>query len=369
MFEKQLIRQIKKSVEPCGDFYIYREFGRFFLVGADTDVEDIIPKVTSVLGIISVCLCYKSEDMSILNIKDMALELVKQEINMSFITRFKIKTIRSNKKYPITSQDVSTEVGAYLLSHFNNLIVDLKKPDLTLNIEIREQLYIYTKEYKGYGGLPIGLSGSSLSLLSGGIDSPVATFLMAKRGIIVDTVYFHSPPFVSEKTKLKVLDIAKRLAMFTGGINLYVINFTDIQTYLYDNVQLEKLTILLKRAMLKTADVLADKYDYLSLITGDAVGQVASQTMHSLVAVESASKRPIIRPLAGFDKVDIVNIANMIETFEISNRPYEDCCTLFVAKNPETKPRANVIENIEKKLDILEEKIFKAVENVDIISF
>jgi thiamine biosynthesis protein ThiI len=192
---------------------------------------------------------------------------------------------------------------------------------------------------------------------------------MAKRGIIVDTVYFHSPPFVSEKTKLKVLDIAKRLAMFTGGINLYVINFTDIQTYLYDNVQLEKLTILLKRAMLKTADVLADKYDYLSLITGDAVGQVASQTMHSLVAVESASKRPIIRPLAGFDKVDIVNIANMIETFEISNRPYEDCCTLFVAKNPETKPRANVIENIEKKLDILEEKIFKAVENVDIISF
>ncbi len=280
---------------------------------------------------------------------------------------FKVDTRRANKGFPMPSMEVSMEVGAYILERMPNLKVDVKNPDVTLHIEIRNSVYLHSKIIRTYGGLPYASNGRAVSLLSGGIDSPVATWMMAKRGVEVEGVYFHSPPYTSEWAKEKVIDLAKRIADFTGEFRLYVVPFTELQLYLLDNVAHDKLTIHLKRAMMRAGEMIAKQDDALALITGESVGQVASQTMQGIHAINAACTLPVLRPLAGMDKQEIINRAEEIGTFEISARPYEDCCTVFVAKHPVTKPRLNFIEKAEHRLTELDRLLDEAVKNAEVI--
>lgn len=368
LFVNKIIDNVRKNVDPFGKFYVEKEQGRLILECREGkfDFDTIIPKVICIFGILGVCKGIKTTDNNIENLKNLSYEFLKQNYSGDVLT-FKIETKRANKNYPLISLEVSTEIGGFILDKFPNLSVNIKNPDITINVEIRNDNYIYLQMIKGHGGLPYGSSGRATVLLSGGIDSPVATYMMAKRGVHVSGVYLHSPPYTSERAKEKVVDLARKISEFTGEFTLYVAPFTDVQLYLLENVPHDKLTIFLKRAMIKIADMVAVKNKSMGLVTGDSVGQVASQTMEALFAIDNASELPIYRPLVAMDKQDIIDIATRIDTFEISTRPYEDCCTVFVPKHPETKPNAKVVKNIEAKLELLEEKLINCFENIEVI--
>ena len=367
-FVEKLLRTIRKNLDPIGDYYVVKEQGRLIVEdrGGEIDFDKVIPKIICIMGIIGVSPGVRVKDQSLDNLKKVCAEHMRM-IGAENYRTFKIETKRSNKNYPLVSRDVSAAVGEYILDNFGNLTVDVHNPELTVYIELRNDAYIYSKQIKGFGGLPVGSSGKGIVMLSGGIDSPVSAFLMAKRGVEVEGVYFNSPPYTSERAKQKVVDLAEKLTEFTGGFRLYVAPFTDIQLYLLENVPHDKLTIFMKRAMTRIACILGERDGALAVITGDSVGQVASQTMQGLHAISSVATMPILRPLAGFDKQEIIDIAVKIGTFDISTRPYEDCCTIFVDKHPETKPKTTVIERIESHLDKLDELIEKAVNEVEII--
>ena len=367
-FVEKLLRTIRKNLDPIGDYYVVKEQGRLIVEdrGGEIDFDKVIPKIICIMGIIGVSPGVRTKDQSLDNLKKVCAEHVAM-IGAENYKTFKIETKRSNKNYPLVSREVSAAVGEHILEKFTNLTVDVHNPELTVYIELRNDAYIYSKQIKGFGGLPVGSSGKGIVMLSGGIDSPVSAFLMAKRGVEVEGVYFNSPPYTSERAKQKVVDLAEKLTEFTGGFRLYVAPFTDIQLYLLENVPHDKLTIFMKRAMTRIACILGERDGALAVITGDSVGQVASQTMQGLHAISSAATMPILRPLAGFDKQEIIDIAVKIGTFDISTRPYEDCCTIFVDKHPETKPKTTVIERIESHLDKLDELIEKAVNEVEII--
>ena len=338
-FVEKLLRTIRRNLDGLGDFYVVKEQGRLIVEdrGGEIDFDQVIPKIICIMGIIGVSPGVRTKDQSL------------------------------DKNYPLVSREVSAAVGEHILEKLPNLTVDVHNPELTVYIELRNDAYIYSKQIKGFGGLPVGSSGKGIVMLSGGIDSPVSAFLMAKRGVEVEGVYFNSPPYTSERAKQKVVDLAEKLTEFTGGFRLYVAPFTDIQLYLLENVPHDKLTIFMKRAMTRIACILGERDGALAVITGDSVGQVASQTMQGLHAISSVATMPILRPLAGFDKQEIIDIAVKIGTFDISTRPYEDCCTIFVDKHPETKPKTTVIERIESHLDKLDELIEKAVNEAEII--
>ncbi len=371
LIENRLIKIIQKNISSFGNYNVIKEQGRFIIEGDNDkfDYDNIIPYVINIPGVTAVCLGIRLEDQSIENIRKNALEHMKMYFSKDNFT-FKVETKRSDKRYPLDSRQVSADVGGYVLNNMKNSKVDVHNPQVVLMVELRNNAYIYSKLIYGVGGLPIGSSGKALLLMSGGIDSPVAGFLAAKRGTSISAVYFDSPPYTSERAKQKVKDIAERLCVFTGGIKLYIVPFTDVQLYLYENVPEEKITIFLKRAMLKTAEKIAVENNYSALITGDSIGQVASQTLPAINAINSAAKEVVVlRPLLGLDKQEIVDISKKIGTFEISIRPYEDCCTIFVAKHPETKPKKSIIENIELKLDNLDNLILDAKNNCEIIEF
>ena len=367
-FIERLLRTIRKNLDDIGDFYVVKEQGRLIVEdrGGELDFDKVIPRILCIMGIIGVSPGVRVRNQELDNLKKVCAEHIRS-IGADKYKTFKIETKRSNKSYPLESREVSAAVGEYILDEFPNFTVDVHNPELTVYIELRNDAYVYSELIKGLGGLPVGSSGKGIVMLSGGIDSPVSAFMMAKRGVEVEGVYFNSPPYTSERAKQKVVDLAERLTMFTGGFKLYVVPFTDLQLYLLENVPHDKLTIFLKRAMTRVACILGERDGALAVITGDSVGQVASQTMQGLHAISAAATMPILRPLAGFDKQEIVDIARKIGTFDISVRPYEDCCTIFVAKHPETKPKTSVIEKIESKLTELDRYINKAVENAEII--
>ena len=370
IFEGQLIKAIRKNIDTIGsDFYINKEQGRFFVFDKKNDSPDtalLIDKIQNVLGIVGLSPCIVTDNSDIENIKELALNFFNENhSDRKEGASIRIITKRANKKYFLKSNEISAIVGSHIVINNTDLKVDLTNPDITLYVEIRNENYIYSKTVRGLGGLPAGSSGKGVLLLSGGIDSPVAGFLMEKRGISLEAVYFDSPPYTSVRAKEKVIDLAKELMKFTGELKLHIIPFTKTQIYIYENVPPEKMTIFLKRAMLKTADKIAKNVGAYALITGDSVGQVASQTLRSINAVESATTMPILRPLAGLDKQEIIDIAKKINTFDISIRPYEDCCTIFVAKHPETKPKTSVIENMEQRLKELDNLIEEAIEQAE----
>lgn len=370
LIENKLIWTIIKRLEPYEGYRVYKEQGRLLVVNetGEFDYDTVIPIVLKILGVTAVCPGVEFEDQSIESLRKHALKHFKEHYPNGGVT-FKVVTRRSDKRYPLTGNEVSADVGGYILHNVDNLTVDVHNPQVKLMVELRNNAYVYSKVIKGKGGLPYGASGKATVLMSGGIDSPVAAFLVAKRGVEVEACYFDSPPYTSERAKQKVLDLAEQVAKYTGSLKLYVVPFTETQLKIYESTPPEKMTILLKRAMLKASQKIAENNKSMALVTGDSIGQVASQTMEAIMAIDSAATIPVLRPLCAMDKQEIVDVAVDIGTFDISIRPYEDCCTVFVAKHPETKPKRSIIEAIERKIEGLDELIDKAVENAEIIEF
>jgi len=361
-FEKKLRDNIKKKLKGI-NYELISDQGRYF-IKAD-DIEEATERVRKVFGVAEVCIVTEvPRDMQA--IKEEALKKVKDANPKNF----KIETNRANKVFPKNSLETSKEVGAYVVYHMDGLEVKVKNPECLVNIEIRENAYIYTTKdkIKGAGGLPYGINGSTMLMLSGGIDSPVAGYLMARRGVELHCVYYHSHPYTSERAKDKVKDLAKILSTYTEKVKLHIVPFTEIQMAIINGCREDELTIIMRRFMMRVACGLAEKYGIQSVATGESIGQVASQTMEGLMVSNDCADRPVFRPLIAMDKTDIMDIARGIGTYETSILPYEDCCTIFVPKHPKTKPRVESIRESESVLNI-DELVNKAIEDTEVVIF
>ncbi len=349
-FEDQLIRNIRRALKSVEGYNIYKEQGKIYIEGLNNKEDAIIKKLRKIFGIIYISKCIRTSN-SIEDIREASLIAVKEKLRERAVTTFKVDTIRANKNYPLKSTDVSPDVGGYILNNVDNLSVDVHKPEIFVNIDIKSNAYIYIDKTRAYGGLPIGTNGKGLLLLSGGIDSPVAGFIMAKRGVEISGLHFHSYPFTSLRAEQKVLDLASILSIYTGPMKIYSINLLKIQKEINKKCLEEEMTIISRRFMMRIAETLSEENNYNALITGENLGQVASQTIYSINVINRAVKIPILRPLIGMDKVDIVDWAKDIETFETSIIPFEDCCSVFLPKHPLTKPKVEDIEKSERVLD------------------
>ena len=360
LFENALVRQMEFALAKVdGEFRITKEKGRVYVnCLSEYDYEELTTALQRVFGIVGICPVVVKKDTGFEDLALAVLEYMKEKYP-DFSGTFKVHTRRVRKTYPMESMEVSAELGGRILDEFPKARVDVHHPELMLHVEIRDKIYLYSETIPGPGGMPVGTNGKAMLLLSGGIDSPVAGYMIAKRGVQIDAVYFHAPPYTSERAKQKVVDLARLVARYSGPIRLHVVNFTDIQLYIYDQCPHDELTIIMRRYMMRIAEHFAKESGCLGLITGESIGQVASQTMQSLAATNEGCTIPVYRPVIGFDKQEIVDIANKIETYETSVLPYEDCCTIFVAKHPVTKPNLKSIRHSEWKL---EEKIQDLVE-------
>lgn len=369
LFEDALVKQMRLALESVeGDFQVIKEQGRVYVLCPDNyDFDEAVEALQRVFGIVGISPVMIFPDQGLEQTKKDVLEYM-QARYPDFSGTFKVYTRRAKKSYPVPSMEVSAELGGVILDHFPGASVDVHTPELTLSVEIREKIYVYSETLPGPGGMPVGTNGKAMLLLSGGIDSPVAGYMIAKRGVKIDAVYFHAPPYTSERAKQKVVDLAKLVAQYSGPIRLHVVNFTDIQLYIYDQCPHEELTIIMRRYMMRIAEHFAKESGCLGLITGESIGQVASQTLQSLAATNEVCTIPVYRPVIGFDKQEIVEISRKINTFETSIQPFEDCCTIFVAKHPVTKPNLNVIHRSEKKLDEKIDQLMKeAIETTEVI--
>jgi thiamine biosynthesis/tRNA modification protein thiI len=360
LFEDALMKQIRIALTAVeGEFVVSKELGRIYVdADKDYDEDEVISALTKVFGIVAVCPMVRIEDKDFENLKKAVVEYMDKVYENKKIT-FKVDTRRADKNYPGTSETINADLGEAILNAFPEIRVDVRKPDVLLKVEIRRYINIYSLSIPGPGGMPIGTNGRAMLLLSGGIDSPVAGYMIAKRGVTVEAVYFHAPPYTSERAKQKVIDLAQIVSQYAGPINLHIVNFTDIQLYIYENCPHEELTIIMRRYMMKIAERIGRSNQDMALITGESIGQVASQTVQSLVTTNEVCTMPVFRPLIGFDKQEIVEIAEKIGSYETSIQPYEDCCTIFVAKHPVTKPDLDHIHQSEEKLS---EKIDALVE-------
>ncbi len=369
VFEDALVRNIVKALEGVdGVFDVSKEQGRIYIEAkSDYDYEETCEVLQKVFGIAAICPTELVEDKSWENVCKRVCEFVDGQYEDKNFT-FKVFAKRSDKTYPFTSPEIGREAGAVLIDRFPEMSVDVHEPEVKITVEIRSCAYIYSKSIPGSGGMPVGCGGKAMLLLSGGIDSPVAGYMIAKRGVNMDAVYFHAPPYTSERAKKKVVDLARKISVYTGKIRLHVINFTEIQMAIYEKCPHDELTIIMRRYMMRIAEKLAIDSGCLSLITGESIGQVASQTMQSLAATNEVCTLPVFRPLIAFDKQDIISVSERIDTFETSILPYEDCCTTFVAKHPVTKPDVMVIRKSETKLeDVIGEMLERAYSSDEII--
>ena len=369
IFEDALVRNIRDALKKIdGEFVVSKERGRIYTYAdGDFDFDETMDALGKVFGISGICPMLQVEDEGYDKLSEQVIDFVDQTYDKKDFT-FKVMGRRARKNYPLNSMELAAELGGDLLQKFPELKVDVHKPEVVINVEVREHINIYSKEVPGLGGMPVGTSDKGMLLLSGGIDSPVAGWMVAKRGVKVDAVYFHAPPYTSERAKQKVVDLAKQVSKYSGPMNLYVVNFTDIQLAIYEKCPHDELTIIMRRYMMKIAEYFAAKEESQCLITGESIGQVASQTTQSLAATNEVCTLPVFRPLIAFDKQDIIDISLKIDTYETSILPYEDCCTIFVAKHPVTKPNINKIKASETKLDDVIDGLFKeAVESVELI--
>ncbi|WP_406242309.1 tRNA uracil 4-sulfurtransferase ThiI [Tissierella carlieri] len=363
-FEDQLIKHIRRAIKDIGFEKIYKEQGKIYIQAEEQFFPQMINRLRKVFGLVYISPCIKVEK-DVDEIENAVLEAVKEKIEAEKIKTFKVDTNRADKNFPIKSPDFSRQMGGVILKAFNELSVDVHTPDTLVYIDIKQNTYIYTDKIKGHGGMPIGTNGKGLLLLSGGIDSPVAGFLMAKRGVEISAVHYHSYPFTSERAEEKVKDLAGILSRYTGKITMYSVNILEIQKEINAKCPEKEMTILSRRFMMRIAEKIAEKQNINALITGESLGQVASQTIEGISVTNAAVKLPILRPLVGLDKVDIIEIAKDIETFETSTLPFEDCCTVFLPKHPVTKPRIEDIEKSEEVLDV-EYLIENAIENMKV---
>ena len=370
LFEDALVSNIAKSLKKSaeGDFRVHKEDGRIYVDALSSyDYDEVIYALTHVFGIVGVCPMIQIEDEGFEDLKAKVVAYMDEMYPDKNIT-FKVNARRARKNYPLDSMAINCDVGEAILNAFPEIRVDVRNPKVMLNIEIRKHINIYSEIIPGPGGMPVGTAGKAMLLLSGGIDSPVAGYMIAKRGVELEAVYFHTPPYTSERAKQKVVDLAEKVAAYSGNIKLNVVNFTDIQMYIYEQCPHEQLTIIMKRVMYKIAEKLAKQNGALGLVTGESIGQVSSQTMQSLMVIDENTDMPVYRPVIAFDKQEIVDISLKIDTYDISTQPYEDCCTTFVAKHPVTKPNLNVIKHSELKLaERIDEMIEEAVRTVEVL--
>ncbi|MBS5132136.1 MAG: tRNA 4-thiouridine(8) synthase ThiI [Lachnospiraceae bacterium] len=369
LFEDALVRQIRFALRDVdGDFHVHKSQARIYVdCEGEYDYEDTVEHLKRVFGIVGICPVIRMEDRGFEELKKDVVAYMDEMYPDKKLT-FKVEARRARKSYPKTSMEINCDLGEVILEAFPETKVDVHHPEVMLNVEIRHEIYVYSQIIPGAGGMPVGTNGSAMLLLSGGIDSPVAGYMISKRGVGLEATYFHAPPYTSERAKQKVVDLAKLVSKYSGPIKLHVVNFTDIQLYIYDQCPHDELTIIMRRYMMRIAEHFAKKDGCLGLITGESIGQVASQTMQSLAATNDVCTMPVYRPVIGFDKQDIVDIAQKINTFETSIQPFEDCCTIFVAKHPVTKPNVDVIRRSEEKLEEkIEELMREAIDSVEII--
>lgn len=360
LFEDALVKQIRHALKTAeGTFEVRKEQGRIYVDCTDAyDFDEVTEALRRVFGIVGICPVVVLEDTGFDDLAQNVLAYI-EEVYPQKNQTFKVETRRARKDYPRASMELNADLGERILEAFPAMRVDVHHPQIMLYVEIREKIYLYSQILPGAGGMPVGTNGKAMLLLSGGIDSPVAGYMISKRGVKIDAVYFHAPPYTSERAKQKVIDLAKIVARYSGPIMLHVVPFTDIQLYIYEQCPHDELTIIMRRFMMRIAEHFAKETGSLGLITGESIGQVASQTMQSLAATNEVCTLPVYRPLIGFDKQEIVDVSLKIGAYETSILPYEDCCTIFVAKHPVTKPNIHVIQRSEKKL---EEKIDALVE-------
>ncbi|MCB6608381.1 tRNA uracil 4-sulfurtransferase ThiI [[Clostridium] symbiosum] len=370
IFEDKLTSHIHHALKRLdGNFSVTKESGRIYAHAAsEFDYDEVVATLKCVFGIAGICPMVQIEDKGYEDLKEQVVKYIDETYPDKNFT-FKVDTRRANKQYPYTSEQINRDLGEIILETYTETKVDVHNPDVLLHVEIRGKLInLYSLVIPGPGGMPVGTNGKAMLLLSGGIDSPVAGYMIAKRGVMIEATYFHAPPYTSERAKQKVVDLAKLVSRYSGPIKLHVVNFTDIQLYIYDQCPHEELTIIMRRYMMKIAEELAKKDGCLGLITGESIGQVASQTVHSLAVTNEVCTLPVFRPVIGFDKQEIVDISQKIGTYETSIEPYEDCCTIFVAKHPVTKPNLEIIRKSEKKLEEkIDEMMKQAIETAEII--
>ena len=367
IFENMLMEQIRHALKTAeGEFEVTKEQGRIYVnvVSDDYDYDETVEALSRVFGIVGFCPLLQVEDEGFDKLAETVVDYLGKEYPEKNFT-FKVNARRARKNYPLDSMEINAELGGKILDAFPESKVDVHNPEVMVCIEIRSLINIYSKEIPGPGGMPVGSNGKAMLLLSGGIDSPVAGYMIAKRGVALDATYFHAPPYTSERAKQKVVDLAKLVARYSGPINLHVVNFTDIQLYIYEKCPHEELTIIMRRYMMKLAEHFAKENRCLGLITGESIGQVASQTMQSLYCTNEVCTMPVYRPVIGFDKQEIIDISYKIDTYDISIEPYEDCCTVFTPKHPRTRPVLKYVKEAQEKANF-EPMIEEALANLKV---
>lgn len=367
-FEDMLTKNIKRRLKSLGHFQLTSAQSTTYItpLDEDTDLDEVVDRVGKVFGIAALCrACVCEKDFADISAK--AVEYCGDVLSTA--RTFKVASKRSDKAFPMKSPEICAELGGVLLEKFPNLTVDVKEPEVTVTVEIRDtNAYVHAENIKGAGGLPVGSSGKALLLLSGGIDSPVAGWMMAKRGVHIAAIHYVSPPYTSERAQLKVEQLCEKLTDWCGGIAFYCVPFTEIQEAIKDNCPEEYFTIIMRRLMMEIAQRIAEKDNCLALITGESVGQVASQTMAAIACTDAVCRIPVFRPLVGMDKTEIIDISRKIDTFETSTLPYEDCCTVFTPRHPKVRPRLEDIEKAQSSFDF-EPLIQKAVEGTEMKTF
>ena len=369
LFEDALVRQVRYALKDVeGTFTVYKSQARIYVdCEGEYDYDDTVEHLKRVFGLVGICPVVRMEDQGFDQLKKDVVAYM-DEVYPDKKLSFKVEARRARKSYPKTSMEINCDLGEAILDAFPETHVDVHKPDVMLHVEVRNEIYVYSQIIPGAGGMPVGTNGSAMLLLSGGIDSPVAGYMISKRGVGLEATYFHAPPYTSERAKQKVVDLAKIVARYSGPIKLHVVNFTDIQLYIYDQCPHDELTIIMRRYMMRIAEHFAKADGCLGMITGESIGQVASQTMHSLAATNDVCTLPVYRPVIGFDKQEIVDISEKIDTYETSIQPYEDCCTIFVAKHPVTKPNIEVIRRSEEKLaEKIDAMVQEAIDTVEVM--
>ena len=364
-FEDILIKNIRKRIKPLGEFEYRKEQSTVAVVPMDDyiDMDEVNDRISRVFGIAAYSRALQVEkDMDVI-LQNTPSYLAEQLKN---VKTFKVEGKRADKKFPFKSPEIAAEVGGAILSKFPHLRVDVKNPDILVTIEIREKFaFIRGNQTKGAGGMPTGTAGKSAILISGGIDSPVAAYMMAKRGLTLNAIHFASPPYTSPQSEEKVHNLLRQVSRYCGNICLFTVGFTEIQEEIRDKCPEELFTLIMRRFMMRISQRIAEREECKALITGESLGQVASQTLNALACTDAVVGMPVFRPLIGLDKEEIIKVSRKIETFDISIEPYEDCCTVFTPKHPKTKPQISILEAAEKALDV-EALIERAIENTTI---
>ncbi len=367
MFEQKLLRNLEKALAPVGRFEIRKSQSMLYVepLDDDIDMDDAIARMQKVFGIVNICPAVSCEK----DMDSIGRTVVQCLQNMDTAGKsFKVEAKREDKQFPLNSPQICQQMGGCILKNVKGLRVDVHHPDILVQIEIRKKAYIFTEKISGAGGMPVGTNGKAALLLSGGIDSPVAGWMIAKRGVALDAVHFHSHPYTSDRAKEKVIELAKLITPYTGKINLHIVPFTEIQLAIIEKCPKNYLTLIMRRVMMQIAQRIAEKNGAKALITGESIGQVASQTMESLAVTDHAVSMPVFRPCIGMDKEEIVQISKRIDTYETSILPYEDCCTIFVPKHPKTRPDIEEIVRAEEALTNLEEMIQTAMAGEEVVS-